>query len=131
MLGEMASEQPNGKQNNGGAEDPQVLPLLGRRTKPRNRKSDDKGRLESLCETERRADSVENRVQGVKNLLAEYAPQRRMPKYRIAADNHGMRDHYFEHRHRNCDRNENSEIAAGVEAKYLTPSCALGERLVD
>src|SRR5262249_60143418 len=65
-------------------------------------------------------DPVDHRIQGVKDLLAEHAPQHRTPKYRVAADNHDLRKHDLEHRHRDGDGNENPEIAAGGKKKEGT-----------
>src|SRR5262249_18821029 len=76
-------------------------------------------------------DPVDHRIQGVKDLLAKHAPQHRTPKYRVAADNHDLRKHDLEHRHRDGDRNENPEIAAGVKAKDRAAPGIAGVRVMD
>ena len=58
-LGEMASEQPNGKQHHGGPEDTQVLPFHRRWAEPRNRKRDHEGDREQRRKTQREGEPVE------------------------------------------------------------------------
>src|SRR5450755_3155543 len=83
LFGKQATQEPDWKKNQGGAKRTINVPIPGVRMQGRNRDGNDEAERNHLAPSKTAPEPTNERIERVVNLLAEKAPQRRVPKNRV------------------------------------------------